>query len=92
MAQVVFLGNTNMFTVMPVASTQRHVFYHQHSAGMYSSGPYVLAQVWHQLRAHSCVHCPSPQMVMELPYLALQTVLFTNIVFWMIGYNITAGV
>lgn len=35
-----------------------------------------------------CIHLT--QMLVEIPYLVVQVLLYTNIVFWMLGYVITA--
>ncbi|KAI4322385.1 hypothetical protein L6164_022087 [Bauhinia variegata] len=42
---VLFLGATNCFSVQPVVSVERTVFYRERAAGMYSEMPYAIAQL-----------------------------------------------
>lgn len=44
-AAVIFTGVNNAATVQPVVATERTVFYRERAAGMYSAGPYAIAQV-----------------------------------------------
>ncbi|XP_048546731.1 ABC transporter G family member 48-like isoform X2 [Triticum urartu] len=69
-AAVFFLGATNCFTVQPVVSIERTVFYHEKAAGMYSPLSYALAQ--------AC---------MEVIYNILQGILYTILIYVMIGYD-----
>ncbi|XP_024970012.1 ABC transporter G family member 35-like [Cynara cardunculus var. scolymus] len=45
-AAVFFVGINNSQTVQPVVATERTVFYRERAAGMYSSLPYAMAQVF----------------------------------------------
>ncbi|XP_023759511.1 ABC transporter G family member 35 isoform X1 [Lactuca sativa] len=45
-AAVFFVGVNNSQTVQPVVATERTVFYRERAAGMYSSLPYAMAQVF----------------------------------------------
>uniref|UniRef100_M8ALM4 Pleiotropic drug resistance protein 5 n=1 Tax=Aegilops tauschii TaxID=37682 RepID=M8ALM4_AEGTA len=69
-AAVFFLGATNCFTVQPVVSIERTVFYREKAAGMYSPLSYALAQ--------AC---------MEIIYNILQGMLYTILIYVMIGYD-----
>ncbi|KAE8792534.1 ABC transporter G family member 48 [Hordeum vulgare] len=69
-AAVFFLGATNCFTVQPVVSIERTVFYREKAAGMYSPLSYALAQ--------AC---------MEVIYNILQGMLYTILIYVMIGYD-----
>jgi len=69
-AAIFFLGATNCFTVQPVVSIERTVFYREKAAGMYSPLSYALAQ--------TC---------MEIIYNILQGMLYTILIYVMIGYD-----
>ncbi|GLT67735.1 hypothetical protein SLA2020_400210 [Shorea laevis] len=71
---VIFIGVQNSFTVQPVVSVERTVFYRERAAGMYAALPHAFAQV-----------------VIELPYLFAQAVLYGVIIYAMIGYQWTAA-
>ncbi|EMS48002.1 Pleiotropic drug resistance protein 5 [Triticum urartu] len=71
-AAVFFLGATNCFTVQPVVSIERTVFYHEKAAGMYSPLSYALAQL---------------KACMEVIYNILQGILYTILIYVMIGYD-----
>lgn len=43
---VLFVGINNCSTVQPVVAIERTVFYRERAAGMYSTLPYAIAQVW----------------------------------------------
>lgn len=71
---MMFLGNTNLNTVVPIAFVQRQVFYHQHAGGMYGAAPYVLSQVRgtmycvfsHTLHTHTTTTSLSPPRVVTM--------------------------
>ncbi|GAB2293475.1 ABC transporter G member 42 [Dionaea muscipula] len=42
---VLFIGVNNCFTVQPIVSVERTVFYRERAAGMYSALPYAIAQI-----------------------------------------------
>ncbi|KAM0032051.1 putative ABC-type xenobiotic transporter [Helianthus debilis subsp. tardiflorus] len=71
---VFFVGINNSQTVQPVVATERTVFYRERAAGMYSSLPYAMAQVF-----------------VEIPYVLLQTIYYTAIVYTMVSFEWTAA-
>ncbi|KAK1434148.1 hypothetical protein QVD17_11066 [Tagetes erecta] len=71
---VFFVGLNNAQTVQPVVATERTVFYRERAAGMYSSLPYALAQVF-----------------VEIPYVLLQTIYYTGIIYSMVSFEWTAA-
>ncbi|XP_071711640.1 ABC transporter G family member 35-like [Rutidosis leptorrhynchoides] len=73
-AAVFFVGINNAQTVQPVVATERTVFYRERAAGMYSSLPYAMAQVF-----------------VEIPYVLLQCVYYTAIVYTMVSFEWTAA-
>ncbi|KAD4889306.1 hypothetical protein E3N88_21379 [Mikania micrantha] len=73
-AAVFFVGINNSQTVQPVVATERTVFYRERAAGMYSSLPYAMAQVF-----------------VEIPYVLLQTIYYTGIVYTMVSFEWTAA-
>jgi len=44
-AAILFIGFSNVVSVLPVVDVERTVFYREKAAGMYSALPYALAQV-----------------------------------------------
>ncbi|KAJ0890826.1 putative ABC-type xenobiotic transporter [Helianthus annuus] len=71
---VFFVGINNSQTVQPVVATERTVFYRERAAGMYSSLPYAMAQVF-----------------VEIPYVLLQTIYYTAIVYTMVSFEWTTA-
>lgn len=69
-AAVFFLGAANLFTILPVVSIERTVFYREKAAGMYSPLSYAFAQA-----------------VVEFVYSAAQGILYTVLIYSMIGYD-----
>ncbi|XP_076904316.1 ABC transporter G family member 35-like [Bidens hawaiensis] len=69
-AAIFFVGINNSQTVQPVVATERTVFYRERAAGMYSSLPYAMAQVF-----------------VEIPYVFLQTVYYSLIVYSMVSFE-----
>ncbi|XP_076910337.1 ABC transporter G family member 35-like [Bidens hawaiensis] len=69
-AAVFFVGINNSQTVQPVVATERTVFYRERAAGMYSSLPYAMGQVF-----------------VEIPYVLLQTIYYTAIVYTMVSFE-----
>ncbi|KAE8718417.1 Pleiotropic drug resistance protein 3 [Hibiscus syriacus] len=79
-AAVLFLGIQNGASVQPVVAVERTVFYRERAAGMYSAMPYSIAQA-----------CFSPFCVLiEIPYIFVQAVLYGLIVYAMIAFEWTA--
>ncbi|OWM77713.1 ABC transporter G family member 29-like [Punica granatum] len=60
-AAVLFVGINNCSTVQPVVAVERTVFYRERAAGMYSSLPYALAQVF----------CEIPYVFVQTSYYTL---------------------
>ncbi|CAK9174554.1 unnamed protein product [Ilex paraguariensis] len=71
---VMFVGINNCFTVQPIVSVERTVFYRERAAGMYSELPYAMSQV-----------------IVEIPYVFLQTTYYTVIVYAMVSFEWTAA-
>ncbi|PIA65378.1 hypothetical protein AQUCO_00100686v1 [Aquilegia coerulea] len=74
-AAVLFLGVQNASSVQPVVAVERTVFYRERAAGMYSALPYAFGQV----------------VVIELPYIFVQSFIYGIIVYAMIGFEWTAA-
>ncbi|KAI3671593.1 hypothetical protein L1987_87332 [Smallanthus sonchifolius] len=72
-AGVFFVGMNNCQTVQPVVASERTVFYRERAAGMYSTLPYAMAQVF-----------------VEIPYVLVQTAIYTLIVYPMMSFDWTA--
>lgn len=73
-AAILFLGFSNVVSVLPVVDVERTVFYREKAAGMYSALPYAFAQV-----------------LIEVPYIFVQTVVYGLIVYAMIDFRWTAA-
>eukprot|EP00253_Pinus_taeda_P030408 PITA_30408 len=71
---ILFLGLSNVVSVLPVVEVERTVFYREKAAGMYSALPYALAQV-----------------LIEVPYIFVQTVVYGVIVYALIDFHWTAA-
>ncbi|KAK9054719.1 hypothetical protein SSX86_025798 [Deinandra increscens subsp. villosa] len=72
-AGVFFVGMNNCQTVQPVVASERTVFYRERAAGMYSTLPYAMAQVF-----------------VEIPYVFVETIFYTLIVYPMVSFDWTA--
>lgn len=97
-AAVLFIGIQNGQTVQPIVDVERTVFYREKAAGMYSALPYAFAQVLALFqRTQLSVLSPSSlltllqflQVLIEIPHIFLQTVLYGLIVYSMIGFEWT---
>ncbi|ONI16060.1 hypothetical protein PRUPE_3G076600 [Prunus persica] len=97
---VFFLGVQNATSVQPVVAIERTVFYREKAAGMYSALAYALAQVkWilycqffnHQIWFSIYDNSISilSQVLIELPYILVQTVVYGVIIYKMIGFELT---
>lgn len=73
-AAILFLGFSNVVSVLPVVDVERTVFYREKAAGMYSPLPYALAQV-----------------LIEIPYVFVQAVVYGLIVYALIDFRWTAA-
>ncbi|XAR69345.1 Xenobiotic-transporting ATPase [Bertholletia excelsa] len=74
-AAVLFIGIENAMSVQPVVAIERTVFYRERAAGMYSALPYAFGQVI---------------VVIEVPYILVQTLIYGVIVYALIGFEWTA--
>ncbi|KAK1422304.1 hypothetical protein QVD17_25323 [Tagetes erecta] len=72
-AGVFFVGMNNCQTVQPVVASERTVYYRERASGMYSTLPYVMAQV-----------------LVEIPYIFVETICYTLIVYPMVSFDWTA--
>ncbi|XP_059307691.1 pleiotropic drug resistance protein 2-like isoform X1 [Lycium ferocissimum] len=101
-AAVMFLGGTNTSAAQSVVSVERTVFYREKAAGMFSALPYAFAQVTvikHILLNFEKINCSlrsNPylchmQVVIETIYIAIQTFIYSLIIYAMIGFHWTAG-
>ncbi|OIV92096.1 hypothetical protein TanjilG_27251 [Lupinus angustifolius] len=80
-AAVLLIGIKNSTSVQPVVATERTVFYREKAAGMYSALPYAFAQASiSSLRNLSYV-------LIELPYVLFQAIVYGIIVYSMIGFE-----
>ena len=94
-ASTLFCGINNSSSVLPYVSTERTVLYREKFAGMYASWAYSAAQVCSspcQMWPKSHVIKMSDeywflQVIVEIPYLFAQSVVFTVITYPMIGYH-----
>ena len=96
-----FLGVNNASSIQPVISIERTVYYREKATGMYSAFPYAVAQVCFLCFFHlSCVcwqkylilvYLWNLQGLVELPYIALQAILYGLITYFMINYERTWG-
>lgn len=99
-----FLGVNNASSVQPIVSIERTVFYREKAAGMYSPFAYAAAQVIPSTRTlrlfrklnfwKSRVHnSPLPSTVMqgliEIPYIAVQTIVYGVITYFMVNFERT---
>ncbi|KAL4204868.1 hypothetical protein AMTRI_Chr01g134350 [Amborella trichopoda] len=73
-ASVLFIGSNNAYSVQPVVSVERLVFYRERAAGMYSALPYAIAQI-----------------IIEIPYILVQALLYGVIVYAMIAFEWTTA-
>lgn len=101
---VLFLGVQNSSSVQPVVAVERTVFYREKAAGMYSALPYAISQVinCNHLLTYSLLNFISKlkililtppfssQILVELPYVFAQAVVYGVIVYAMIGFDWTA--
>ncbi|RRT70769.1 hypothetical protein B296_00009165 [Ensete ventricosum] len=85
-AAVIFIGVQNCSSVQPVVAVERTVFYRERAAGMYSALPYAFGQAL----TDTCVLFHS-QVVIELPYVLIQSMLYGVIVYAMIGFEWTVA-
>lgn len=102
-AAVLFLGVQNASSVQPVVDVERTVFYRERAAGMYSALPYAFAQV--TFYAFMIVNSLPMilfgflmfffssffQVLVEIPYVFSQTMVYSVIVYAMIGFEWTAA-
>ncbi|RRT63316.1 hypothetical protein B296_00018839 [Ensete ventricosum] len=99
-AAVLFIGIQNGQTVQPIVDVERTVFYREKAAGMYSALPYAFAQVLLALFLRTQLSVLSPtsslltalqslQVLIEIPHIFLQTVVYGLIVYSMIGFDWT---
>lgn len=105
-AAVLFIGVQNSSSVQPVVSIERTVFYRERAAGMYSALPYAFGQVNSHisltihftretahlqfLSNHNLILLHS-QVVIELPYVLIQALLYGVVVYAMIGFEWTVA-
>ncbi|RHN48292.1 putative iron-chelate-transporting ATPase [Medicago truncatula] len=80
---VLLIGIKNGNAVQPVVSVERTVFYRERAAGMYSALPYAFAQ------ARISYFKISSFVVIELPHVFVQSVVYGFIVYAMIGFEWT---
>ncbi|XP_020525378.1 ABC transporter G family member 39 [Amborella trichopoda] len=73
-ASVLFIGTNNAYSVQPVVSVERLVFYRERAAGTYSALPYAIAQI-----------------LIEIPYILVQALLYGVIVYAMIAFEWTTA-
>lgn len=94
-AAVLFIGIQNGQTVQPIVDVERTVFYREKAAGMYSALPYAFSQVYRWLVQIypsimvSHIHPIQTQVLIEVPHIFLQTVIYGIIVYSMIGFDWT---
>jgi len=98
-----FLGVNNASSVQPVVSIERTVFYREKAAGMYSPISYAMAQVsailpgmifrtiFHFQIAYFTVTLSYYQGLVEIPYVAVQTIVFGVITYYMVNFERDAG-
>ncbi|RZB48334.1 Pleiotropic drug resistance protein 1 [Glycine soja] len=82
-AAVLLLGIKNSNSAQPLVAVERTVFYREKAAGMYSALAYAFAQA---MSNFSDLHI-FLQVVVELPHVLLQTVVYSAIVYAMIGFE-----
>lgn len=102
-AAVIFIGIQNSNAVQPVIAVERTVFYRERAAGMYSALPYAFAQasniknllfskfivyIIHLCHFLSNLHVLL-QVLIELPYVLVQAVVYGFIIYAMIGFEWT---
>lgn len=103
-AAVLFIGIQNGQTVQPIVDVERTVFYREKAAGMYSALPYAFAQVnghsciFKQKTIAVCFlyytekksnNLSFQQVLIEIPHIFLQTVVYGLIVYSLIGFDWT---
>jgi hypothetical protein len=103
---VLFIGIMNCTSVQPVVAVERTVFYRERSAGMYSAFPYAFGQVNASPSSHPFPLFSAPklgsltlmnfcvlisQVIIELPYALVQSIIYGVIVYSMIGFEWTAA-
>lgn len=95
-AAVLFIGIQNGQTVQPIVDVERTVFYREKAAGMYSALPYAFSQVWfclnelqHAFLGSLLTLIQSMQVLIEIPHIFLQTVIYGLIVYSLIGFDWT---
>ncbi|XP_052198419.1 ABC transporter G family member 39-like [Diospyros lotus] len=66
---IMFLATHACFSVLPVITTERAIFYRERAAGVYSTFPYAIAE-----------------LVIEIPYILAQTLIYGITVYAMIGF------
>jgi len=98
---VFFVGVNNCQTVQPVVAVERTVFYRERAAGMYSALPYAIAQVkgWiyflDNYKTYYMLYLLlimlaflfHLQVISEIPYLFVQTICFSFIVYAMVSFE-----
>lgn len=98
---MIFIGINNSSSVLPYVATERTVMYRERFAGMYSPWAYSLAQVRKssiqlENKKASCslpesnisylMYTDMLQVIVEIPYLFIQSVLYLIVTYPMIGY------
>ena len=96
---VIFIGIQNAFSVQAVVAIERTVFYRERAAGMYSAFPYAFGQVSNKNKSllfqtfrtrNGPDQIPiSLQVMIELPHIFIQTIIFGLIVYAMVGFEWT---
>ncbi|KAM0933651.1 putative ABC-type xenobiotic transporter [Dioscorea sansibarensis] len=97
-AALLFIGVNNCSTVQPVIAIERTVFYRERAAGMYSALPYAIAQVnllfqiyFSITKWFSLPYMHVMQVVVEIPYVFIQAMYYTLIVYSMMSFQWTAA-
>lgn len=102
-ASCLFLGVNNASSVQPIVSIERTVFYRERAAGMFSPLSYAAAQVTGTLLKYICCitvlykelitnpRLPLQQGLVEIPYVAAQTILFGVITYFMVNFERTVS-
>ena len=73
-ASILFIGATQLMSILPVIGIERLVFYRERAAGLYRP-----------------IHYHVASGIAELPYIIVQSFLYSGIVYWMIYFRPLPG-